>query len=152
MSDDGERGARKLVSAQASVTILQVPARPNVRLLIAEGEFDLSTRDKLCVPLEAAFESNPLVIILDLSRADFVDAACVGALVRAHDRAQHDVVAFRIVAPRALVVTRCFAVTGLDEELFFYPTLAEALVGPLRTPAFDGEAAAEPLVLDEDTP
>ncbi|GAA4423668.1 hypothetical protein GCM10023148_25590 [Actinokineospora soli] len=138
------------MSAHASVTRLQVPEKPNVVVLLAEGEFDLSTRHVLIRALGRALDEAPRVVILDLARVRFMDAACVGALVRAHDRAQHDVIAFRLVAPMAHVVSRCFEVTGLDGELFFYPTFADALVGPLRPTGPDESIRREPLVLEED--
>jgi anti-sigma B factor antagonist len=89
------------------------------------GEIDIATRSRLQAVLEAVPRSDaPLVV--DLTEVTFMDSTGLSALLAIDRAARGSGRRLAIVCPEG-PVRLLLAVTGVEEELPLYPTLAEAL-------------------------
>jgi anti-anti-sigma factor len=102
-----------------TVTILEVESEETgdgrVRLVL-RGELDLSTVGKVQEEIRRAAESEPSILVLDLSELTFLDSTGLRCLVKADERARDE--GWRLVlvkGPEA--VHRVFSITRLDERL-----------------------------------
>jgi anti-anti-sigma factor len=84
--------------------------------VVFDGELDLSTFDQAQHRLEAAEETHPAHLVIDLSRLGFIDSTGVRLVLLAHERAQAE--------GRRLSVRlgdgpgrRVFSALGLDRKL-----------------------------------
>jgi anti-anti-sigma factor len=66
--------------------------------------------------------------VVDMTRTRFCDSARLGALVRAHKRAEAEGGELRLVIPTSAAVLRVFAITGIDRVIPNFPSLYEAVV------------------------
>jgi anti-anti-sigma factor len=106
-----------------------------VPVVAAPQEIDASNADRLrAVLLEAACRGHGTFVV-DMSRTQFCDAAGVGVLVRAHNRALAEGGELRLVIPASALVLRVFAVTGLDRVIPNFADLDEALQPAPAAPA-----------------
>jgi len=98
-----------------------------VRVLALIGEHDLSSVDALSDEVERQFRQSSHIVV-DLTRATFVDSTVVCALAlggeHAHARAA---CRFAVVAPADSFVRKVFDVVDLRSIMPTYDTLAEAL-------------------------
>jgi anti-sigma B factor antagonist len=98
-----------------------------VRVLALVGEHDLSSVDALSDEVERQFRRSSHVVV-DLTRATFVDSTVVCALAlggeHAHARAA---CRFAVVAPADSFVRKVFDMVDLRSIMPTYDTLAEAL-------------------------
>lgn len=95
-------------------------------LIALRGEWDLYNRPELEAALLAAAAAERLVVV-DLSRATFIDSTVLGALVEARKRLD-DQVEMAVVAEDRQI-RKVFEITGLDQVFVLHDTLEEALVG-----------------------
>ena len=91
------------------------------------GEHDLSTAPALRELLEAEFEqSTPIVV--NLSRAEFIDSSIIGVMLDMHRRAEEAGLGFATaLEDGAPPVRRVLEITGLDENLPIRDSEREAI-------------------------
>lgn len=107
-------------------TITVVPAGPRRCQLAATGELDLAAADQLAAALAEQRTSGRCFAQLDLSAVTFLDCACLGVLVEAHQRflAAHGTLILTGIRPR---IERLLSLTSLQQTLF---TVAATLTPP----------------------
>jgi anti-sigma B factor antagonist len=112
-----------------------IPAATIVHL---RGELDLGTREAVRERLLRALQHSASLLILDLSRVSFCDAAGLGVLVGVQHEARTLNIALGLAAPRPHVA-RVLRLTGLDRSFAMYGTsslgrgTARAGSGPAAT-------------------
>jgi anti-sigma B factor antagonist len=92
-----------------------------------EGELDLSTAPRLKRMLLDALRSGRGRLVVDLSRASFMDSTALGVLVGVR-RALQAGERLAIVCPRGDIL-QVFELTGMDDAFAIFPALGEALAG-----------------------
>jgi anti-sigma B factor antagonist len=112
-------------------------ARPNVPVttewtagvvvLRVTGEIDYATAPQVTGAVSAALAERPPVAVIDLHGVGFFGSAGLSMLVEATRAVQPGSV-LRITAGTAAL--RAMQLTGLDDDLEVYPTVAEALTAP----------------------
>ena len=95
-----------------------------VPVVVAPEEIDITNAEGLRVVLGQAAANRTLVV--DLTRTQFCDSAGIHALVDAHKRARA-AGGQVLLATSGEAVPRIFEITGVDQVLPRYPTVAEAL-------------------------
>jgi anti-sigma B factor antagonist len=104
-------------------------------VIAVEGELDLSTAPRLKWMLIDSLEAGLSQVVVDLSRATFMDSTALGVLVavkRGLDVGER----LAIVCARTAVL-KIFEFAGMDGAFAIFPTLDEAL-------AYVREHAAQP--------
>jgi anti-anti-sigma factor len=96
-----------------SVTVSKDGDRATLEL---RGELDMSGTDRLRVALEQAEEPPSGLLVLDLSKLDFIDSTGLEVLLRAARRA-HDSGRRLIVARPSRYVRRLLEMTAIDQSL-----------------------------------
>jgi anti-anti-sigma factor len=96
-----------------SVTVSKDGDRATLEL---RGELDMSGTDRLTVALEQAEEPPSGLLVLDLSKLDFIDSTGLEVLLRAARRA-HDSGRRLIVARPSRYVRRLLEMTAIDQTL-----------------------------------
>jgi anti-anti-sigma factor len=123
-SEASENSPSVFASSVSGAVTLRTQGR--AAILEVTGALDLALAPKLRELAEHAVESNPDVLVLDLTPLRFLASVGMAELVRAH-RALGDG-AVRVVV-NAPVVRRPLELTRLADELNLYPTLSAALDG-----------------------
>jgi len=90
------------------------------------SEIDLTNASKVHDTLARALESGTAVVIADATETTFCDCAGVRALIRAHRQAAAAGAGLRVAAATSRNVRRILQLTGADQVLDIYPTLAAA--------------------------
>jgi anti-anti-sigma factor len=99
----------------------------HVRVLALVGEHDLGTVDALSDEVDRQFREVSHIVI-DLSRATFVDSTVVCALALGGEHARtRQVCRFAVVAPPGSFVRKVFDIVDLRSIMPTYETLEEAL-------------------------
>ncbi len=98
----------------------------DVAVVTTPDEIDLANRDELRAALLAAAAHGPGSFVVDMSRTCFCDSAGMGALARAHQRAQAEGSDLLLVVP-AVPVLRVMALLGIDRIIPNFSSLDEAL-------------------------
>lgn len=99
----------------------------HVRVVALVGEHDLSTVDALSVEVERQFREVSHIVV-DLTRATFVDSTVVCALALGGEHARgRTACRFAVVAPPDGVVRKVFDMVDLRSVMPTYDTLEEAL-------------------------
>lgn len=93
---------------------------------VFSGEHDLATRDAVRELLDGLVASHQLVVA-DLSRARFVDAAILGVFVDASRHASERGATFRLQLRTATIVRRACELCGLFDVVDHAPTRDAAL-------------------------
>ena len=103
-------------------------SEPGVAIVALEGEHELYSALKLQRRLEALIGEG-LALVVDLSRATFLDSSIVSVLLRARDRARRSGTRYAIVLDESSgwSVRRTFEITGLDRYLPVVPSREAAL-------------------------
>ena len=91
------------------------------------AEIDISNDGLVEDELTSALGDGPGVLVADGTRTTFCASAGMSALIRAHHQAQAAGTQLRVVASPA--VRRILELTGADQVLDTYPSLADALAG-----------------------
>jgi anti-anti-sigma factor len=99
-----------------------------IAVLAVSGEVDLSTVPAFEAAIVEALASGPKALVLDLSGVDFLASAGLQTLVATHERLgkDGDGTTFAVVADGP-ATSRPIQLTGLDQILSMYPTMAEAM-------------------------
>jgi len=106
-----------------------------VPVVTAPEEIDITNADRLRAALLQAAAPGDGTLVVDMTRTRFCDSAAIQALVDAHKRA-------RVEGGRVLLATageavpRIFEITGIDQVLSRFGSVAEALaqVSAVPTP------------------
>lgn len=103
-------------------------SEPGVVTVILEGEHELFGATRLQRKLEALIDSG-LALVVDLTRATFLDSSIVAVLLRASKRASRGGTRYAIVLDESSgdSVRRMFEITGLDRYLSVVPSREAAL-------------------------
>jgi anti-anti-sigma factor len=91
------------------------------------GEIDFINASEVRDALALALDSGGAVVIADAAETTFCDCAGVRALIHAHRRAAASARCLRVAAS-SRGVRRVLELTGADQILDIYPTLAAATV------------------------
>lgn len=98
-----------------------------VRVLALVGEHDLATVDLLSDEVDRQFRQSPHLVV-DLTRASFVDSTVVCALALGGEHARtRSACRFAVVAPADSFVRKIFDTVDLRSLMPTYDTLEEAL-------------------------
>jgi len=95
-------------------------------------EIDVANVAGAGLDLAAALRDGPAVVIADLTGTRFIGAAGAGMLAGAHRDAAEAGGHLRIAA--SAPVRRVLAITGLDQHLAVYPSLAAAQAAAANSP------------------
>lgn len=90
-----------------------------------EGDLDLSTAPRLKWMLVDALEGGHSLLVVDLTRATFMDSTALGVLIAVKRRLDGDA-RMAIVCVRTNVL-KIFEFAGMDGAFAIFPTLDEAL-------------------------
>jgi anti-sigma B factor antagonist len=99
------------------------------------GEVDLSTAPRLKWALVDSLEAGHAQLVVDLSRATFMDSTALGVLVGV--KRSLDAGALALVCANADVL-KIFELSGMDGAFTIFPTLGEALTHVQAQPAGTG--------------
>jgi anti-anti-sigma factor len=130
MSARVRAGAPAAAPARRSLAVEVVRTRGETALVEVRGELDLSTADLLRSRLLDLHASGHGVLVVDFAGVLFCDAAGLGALVAAHNRASGSGGAVRLCRVRP-AQRRLLRVTGLDRVFVPYGDADSAMAaGP----------------------
>jgi anti-sigma B factor antagonist len=110
-----------------------------VAIVTLPAEVDVSSAEQIRQELTAVVAQGASLVIGDMTATAFCDSAGVTALVRAVRRANASGAGLRVAAS-APVVTRVLAITGVDQLIEIYPSVAAALADPGHETAHEGLA------------
>jgi anti-anti-sigma factor len=100
--------------------------RPGTAVITLGGEHDLATAPRLEETVDEAL-ANCSHLIVDISRAGFIDSSTIATFLRARDRAENGGVRFNLVLGTAAIVERALEVSGVIAALRVVPTVDQAL-------------------------
>lgn len=103
-----------------------------VPVVTAPAEMDITTSAELRATLCRCRGEGHATVVVDLTGTWFCDMAALRELVRAHQRAVADGGGLRLVTPADGALPRIFAVTGQNDSIPRYLSLARALACPRR--------------------
>ena len=103
-----------------------------VPVVVVPEEFDITNAGGLRVALDQA--SGSRVVVVDMTRTRFCDSAGIHALVEAHKRARAEGGQI-LLALSGAAVPRIFEITGVDQVLPRFASVAEALASLPRAEA-----------------
>ncbi|MGE5287256.1 MAG: STAS domain-containing protein [Micromonosporaceae bacterium] len=106
-----------------------VTVRGSCTVVILGGYSDLSTRDQLRDVLNAAAKGTSHLVV-DMSRLGFMDSTGLGVLVDVHKRLSGRGGKLALAAPQP-IVAKVLAISGLDQVLDLYPSVALAIARPV---------------------
>jgi anti-sigma B factor antagonist len=104
----------------------------DLAVVVLPTEVDASIADLLRQDLIAAFDQGVAILIADMSATTFCDSTALGALIGVHKRAAAAGAELRLVITSA-PVHRIMHLTGADQLISLYPTLAAARAAPSPT-------------------
>ena len=114
-----------LVAPTLDDLTVEYPA-PDAAVAVFSGEHDRATKDAVRDVLDSLIAGHDLVVA-DFSRAKFVDAAILGALLDAQERASERGATLRLQVATPTIVRRAFEVSGAFDLIQHFPTREEAL-------------------------
>jgi anti-anti-sigma factor len=100
--------------------------RPGAALIVLGGEHDLHSAESLRQTTDDVLFGNEHLIV-DLSKAEFIDSTIIGVLVQAMKNAEGRDRKFTVVLGAAPVVERVLEITGVLALLNVVPTVERAL-------------------------
>jgi anti-anti-sigma factor len=96
----------------------------SVPIVVLEGEHDVGTRQAVLDEVGRAFAAAPAIVV-DLSKATFIDSSVLSVLAYAHWRPG---TTLALVAPRpGTVAARMLGMTGAAAVFSLFPTRDEAV-------------------------
>ncbi len=98
-----------------------------VAVVAIDGRLDALEAGPLRQMLKEHLEIGKIRLVVDLSRASFIDSAGLAALVWAMKHARSDDGDLRLVAPKAAEAMRVFELTRFDKVFEIRPSLDETL-------------------------
>lgn len=111
-------------------------AGPHTIIITMPAEIDITNAGETRQALLGAAGQRPAVLIIDMSHTTFCDCAGVHALAAAQQQAAAAGTQLRIAAPAVL---RILTLTGTDQLIPVYTTLAGALAGQITRAAAPDE-------------
>lgn len=110
---------------------LERQGEPGEQRLIVEGDLDMAGAPKLEEWARRALDAGAKHLVLDLSRAAFIDSTAVREVMRVNELAHQAGISFVLVADHGPVL-RVFQITGLDKRLAIHkppphPAIAKGL-------------------------
>lgn len=124
---DGDLTADTSDAAAEQVINLDVDQRDDGAVVVrVDGDIDTLTSPLLSSYLADRFETNPTVLVLDLTRVQFLGSAGLAALIVAREEAGRRDVKLRLVSASHAVL-RPLAATGLSSEFDIYDDTESAL-------------------------
>ena len=113
------------------------PVDDHTHVVAVQGEIDIFTAPDFKALISGAIDAGRDKVIVDLSKATFIDSSSLGVLISAHRRLNlRD--GRLIIACDVREVRNTFAITGLDSVLTVVDSRAEALADDVPL----GEVAA----------
>lgn len=103
---------------------ITVETRGAAVVLAVAGELDMLTAGELQLAIDIALERRPQVMVVDLSKVEFMASAGMNVLLTAHEAAGST--QLRVVAT-GNVTLRPLQITGLTDYLAVFASLDEAL-------------------------
>jgi anti-sigma B factor antagonist len=97
-------------------------------VLQVSGVVDIITAPSLATQLDIALASTPAVLVVDLTKVDFLSSAGISVLVEAHRLTQNSATSLRVAAEGS-ATSRPLRIVGVDEIIDLYPTATEAVRG-----------------------
>ena len=94
-------------------------------IVTVRGDVDLATAPQLAAAITTARRREPIGLIIDLTATDFLASSGIAALLAAHAAVTPAGGRFGVVGGHP-AITRPLRLTGLDDTLDLYPTLADA--------------------------
>ena len=91
-----------------------------------EGDFDASMRDTGIAATEAALDTDPRAILVDVKRCTFLDSTAIAVILGARQRALDAGIGFALVGHNP-TIDRTFELTGLAEDLEILADSKEAI-------------------------
>jgi anti-sigma B factor antagonist len=110
-----------------------------VAVIKLPAEVDVSNAGQVGQDLATAVAQDASLVIADMSATTFCDSAGVTALVRAIRTANASGAGLR-VATSAPAVIRVLAITGVDQLIEIYPSVAAAMADPANETAHQSPA------------
>jgi anti-sigma B factor antagonist len=104
-------------------------------------EIDAANASQVYDVLIRALETRTGVVVADAAGTVFCDCAGVATLIRAQCQAAAVGIDLRVASATSRKVGRILQLTGADQVLHTYPTLAAALDGPPQAPDTHFQAA-----------
>jgi anti-sigma B factor antagonist len=140
MSDSGQRGNSQRINRNGDMgpgaqeqgdygpggELTWVSGRPVVR---AAEEIDATNADALRAAIMLAAQSDPGVVVVDMTDTAFCDSTGLSVLVRAHKQLESQGGELRMVT-REPTLLRIFTVTGIASMFHMFASLDEALDHP----------------------
>jgi anti-anti-sigma factor len=131
MAHGSRQNHRATAGTGAQATVVTLPA-----------EIDISNDVVLQTALVSAFAAGRPVVIADGTGTHFCDCRAIAALIRAHHQATLAGAQLRLVVASPMV-SRALEVTGADQVLAIYPSLADACQNLPASPVPTAATAAE---------
>ena len=97
----------------------------NVPLIEIEGEVDVYTAPQLKQQMIALLEAGNIVMIVDLSKVDYLDSTALGVLIGGLKRVRERDGNLPLICPSQRI-RRVFEITGLDKIFDIYNSESEA--------------------------
>jgi anti-sigma B factor antagonist len=97
------------------------------------AEIDIANADQVREDLLLTLNRGAATLVVDMGGTTFCDSAGVNALVRAFKRATASGAQMRLVVS-APIVQRVLSITGVDQLIDIYPTVAASLAAGPATP------------------
>ncbi|HVW44547.1 MAG TPA: STAS domain-containing protein [Amycolatopsis sp.] len=120
---DPDRGPRAS-GFPAGVTV-KIEYHGQDAVVVVAGELDVLTAPKLDEQISIALETEPPLLVIDLTDVTFLGSAGMTSLVTAH-RMAGTATTVRIVAS-GRTTARAMQIVGLDQQLPIYATLGDAV-------------------------
>ncbi len=106
-------------------------------VLTLPDEIDISNADQVREDLLSVLNRGAATLVVDMGGTTFCDSAGVNAIVRAHKRATASGAEMRLIVA-APGVQRVLAITGVDQLIAVYPSVAASLAD-VAAPGLDEE-------------
>ena len=97
-------------------------------VLQVSGVVDIITAPSLANHLDIALAGTPAVLVIDLTKLDFLSSAGITVLVEAHRLTQNSATSLRVAADGS-ATSRPLQIVGVDKIVELYPTVADAVRG-----------------------
>jgi anti-sigma B factor antagonist len=111
---------------QVPEVMFPVEVTEGVPVVAAPEEIDIANAEELRTAMLEAAARGHGTFVVDMSLTRFCDSSALHALVAAHRRARAEDREMLLVIPDAAVL-RVFAITGMDQVIPNFASLAEAL-------------------------
>jgi anti-anti-sigma factor len=105
---------------------IETTQRDRATVVSVTGEVDLQTAPRLGETLEEVRAGTPALIVVDLSKVDFLDSSGLGVLATAHRDAKAAGADLRIVRPRP-AIDKVLTLTRLSEVIDTFDSVDDAL-------------------------